>query len=304
MGPTASGKTALAVTLVGKFPVDIISVDSVLVYRGMDIGTARPDAETLKKAPHRLIDFCEPSEAYSVARFRQDALREIDTIHSNGRVPLLVGGTMLYFRALLVGLSKLPAADPDIRAELEQEAEERGWAAMHEDLRKLDPGAAERINPNDPQRIQRALEVYRISGQSISSLQAIEDKQAPQFNTLKLVVCPAQRAELHRRIERRFTMMIEDGFVEEVKCLRSISGLNSELPSMRAVGYRQVWQWLDGDLADDEWMAKAIAATRQLAKRQLTWIRREKQALWYDLDEEGATEKVLRVVRDFIELHK
>ena len=274
MGPTASGKTGLAIKLLEQFPLDIISVDSALVYRRMNIGTAKPDKETLRRAPHRLVDICEPSDTYSAARFRADALVEISKIYAAGRVPLLVGGTMLYFRALLEGLSELPSADPEIRAELEQQASELGWPAMHEQLQELDPVAARRINPNDPQRIQRALEVIRISGQPISELQQGSNKADPQFRVLKLVVCPTERQELHRRIAQRFSQMIGEGFVDEVKELHSRSDLHAGLPSMRAVGYRQAWEWLEGRLADDEWQEKAIIATRQLAKRQLTWLRR------------------------------
>jgi tRNA dimethylallyltransferase len=300
MGPTASGKTGLAVRLVEEFPLDIISVDSALVYRGMDIGTAKPDAATLRRAPHRLIDICAPTEAYSAARFRADALREIGEILAAGRVPLLVGGTMLYFRALLEGLSELPSADPDIRAELEQQAAERGWAAMHAELQELDPLAAGRRNPNDPQRIQRALEVIRISGQPISVLQAGSKPPASRFNALKIVVCPVPREILHQRIEQRFRSMINAGFVDEIKTLHSRSDMHGRLPAMRAVGYRQAWEWLEGRLPEDEWQAKAIIATRQLAKRQLTWLRREKGALWYDLSEEDACEKVMGAVREFL----
>jgi tRNA dimethylallyltransferase len=300
MGPTASGKTGLAVQLLEEFPCDIISVDSALVYRGMDIGTAKPDAETLQRAPHRLIDICDPAEAYSAARFREDALREISAIHADGRIPLLVGGTMLYFRALLDGLSELPAADVEIRAALEQQAAELGWPAMHSELGRLDPEAAQRINPNDPQRIQRALEVFRITGQPISVLQGKAKSAGAQFRVLKLIVCPSERTVLHARIEQRFSQMIEAGFVDEITSLFQRPGLNSSLPSMRAVGYRQAWQWLEGQLGDAEWQEKAIIATRQLAKRQLTWLRREKDAMWYDLQREGACEQVIEAVREFV----
>jgi tRNA dimethylallyltransferase len=300
MGPTASGKTGLAVALRQAFPVEIISVDSALVYRGMDIGTAKPDADTLQQAPHRLIDICDPVESYSAARFRADALKEIEDIRADGRIPLLVGGTMLYFRALLEGLSELPSADPQVRAELEKEAAGIGWPAMHTRLAQLDPDAAARINPNDPQRIQRALEVIRISGRPISELQDRSAHAPAQFNCLKLVVCPKDRAELHRRIEVRFRSMLADGFVEEIKSLHSRSDLRAGLPSMRAVGYRQAWDWLDGRLSEQEWQDKALIATRQLAKRQLTWIRRESDAVWYDLTQEGATKQAFEAVRDFI----
>jgi len=300
MGPTASGKTGLAVDLVDAFPLDIISVDSALVYRGMDIGTAKPDAATLRRAPHRLVDICEPSEAYSAARFREDALREIAQIHGSGRVPLLVGGTMLYFRALLEGLSDLPGADPQVRAALEREAAARGWPALHAELAELDTAAAARINHNDPQRIQRALEVIRITGRPLSDLQNGGAGQDAPFRVLKLVICPTERNELHRRIERRFRDMVRGGFIAEVQKLHARPDLHADLPAMRAVGYRQAWAWLDGRLAEDEWQEKAIAATRQLAKRQLTWLRREKGAVWYDLREEGARERVFEAVEAFL----
>ena len=294
----------MAVELVERYPLDIISVDSALVYRGMDIGTAKPDSITLQKAPHRLIDICDPEEAYSAARFCEDARREIDEIRAAGRMPLLVGGTMLYYRALLEGLSNLPAADPKIRAELAKEGKERGWAEMHSELAKIDPTAAERINPNDAQRIQRALEVIRISGEPMSVLQERMRPAQPDFETLKIVICPQDRKVLHQRIEQRFVAMIKDGFVSEVKELRQRSGLISSSPAMRAVGYRQCLEWLNGHSHEHEWQDKAIAATRQLAKRQLTWLRREMNTLWYDLTVAGSSEKAFDVVGDFITLHQ
>lgn len=300
MGPTASGKTGLAADLVEHFPLEIISVDSALVYRGMDIGTAKPGKELLSRAPHRLIDICDPEDAYSAARFRQDALREIEKIRARRKVPLLVGGTMLYFRALLDGLSVLPEADADIRAQLEEQAGAVGWPAMHEELGRLDPLAASRINPNDPQRIQRALEVRQITGSNISQLQQQARPHKNRFHALKLVVCPSHRAELHRRIEVRFRQMLEDGFVEEVRNLLNKRSLHAQLPSMRAVGYRQARAWLCGELEEAQWQQKAMAATRQLAKRQLTWLRRESGALWYDLDEDKAKEKVFKAVGEFL----
>ncbi|MFT5139174.1 MAG: tRNA dimethylallyltransferase [Lysobacterales bacterium] len=299
MGPTASGKTGLAVELVKRFPLEIISVDSALVYRGMDIGTAKPDTLTLQEAPHRLINICDPQNAYSAAQFCADAKVEIKDIQRSGRMPLLVGGTMLYFHALLQGLSDLPAADPEVRLELEREAAKLGWKAMHQQLQTLDPVAAGRINPNDPQRIQRALEVIRISGEPISKLQSVELNKSNNYNALKLIVSPDDRQILHQRIEQRFHMMIDQGFVSELRELHARADLSRNLPSMRAVGYRQGWDWLEGDLADDEWIEKAIIATRQLAKRQLTWLRREKQAVWYDLDKEESYESVFQTVREF-----
>lgn len=302
MGPTASGKTGLAVHLAETFPLDIISVDSALVYRGLDIGSAKPDAATRARAPHRLVDICSPAEAYSAARFRSDARREIDAIHASGRVPLLVGGTMLYFRALLEGLSKLPEADPAIRARLEREASRSGWPALHQRLAELDPSAAARIDPNDPQRIQRALEVQAITGRPLSELQA-EGRPGPQpYRVLKLIVAPESRAVLHRRIEQRFEQMLRMGFEDEVRALQQRDDLHAGLPAMRAVGYRQAWAWLEGDCSEAEWQQKAIAATRQLAKRQLTWLRREKDALWYDLGQEEARSKIIGTVRDFLSI--
>ena len=302
MGPTASGKTGLAVDLHTAFPLEIISVDSALVYRGMDIGTAKPDAATLAKAPHRLIDIRAPEESYSAAEFREDALREMCDINDAGRVPLLVGGTMLYFRALLDGLSVLPPANQAVREALAAEAVESGWPAMHAQLARLDPESAARINPNDPQRIQRALEVMRLSGRKMSELQAATRCEPLPYRVLKVVVCPESRAELHRRIEQRFQAMLQNGFEKEIRALHGRPNLHPGLPAMRAVGYRQAWAWLDGRLGEDEWHAKALAATRQLAKRQLTWIRKESDELWYDLAADGARERVFHALREFLKL--
>ncbi len=300
MGPTASGKTGLAVELLDSIPVDIISVDSALVYRGMDIGTAKPDAATLARAPHRLIDIREPWESYSAAEFRTDALREMADISAGGRVPLLVGGTMLYFKALREGLSELPSADAETRAEIEAEAARLGWPAMHEQLAGLDPDAAQRISANDPQRIQRALEVIRLTGRPISELQSETAREPIPYEVLKLVICPQPRADLHERIERRFRQMLQEGFVDEVLTLHSHPRLHPDLPAMRAVGYRQAWAFLDGRLGEAEWRQKALAATRQLAKRQLTWLRKESGAVWYDLRADGAKQRVFRRVREFL----
>ncbi len=275
MGPTASGKTGVAVELVQQLPLDIVSVDSALVYRGMDIGTAKPDAETLRLAPHRLIDIRDPVQPYSAAGFRDDALQEIASIHAAGRIPLLVGGTMLYFRALEQGLSELPAADPDVRARLEAEAKTRGWAAMHERLARIDPVAAARIHPNDPQRIQRALEVYDITGVSMTEQFERSPDTVPPLRFLKIALVPEDRAVLHERIQRRFNIMLEQGFLDEVSALRARGDLDPDMPSMRAVGYRQAWAHLDGKLSAQEWVERAIVATRQYAKRQLTWLRSE-----------------------------
>ena len=301
MGPTAAGKTGLAVELVQKFPVDIISVDSALVYRGMDIGTAKPDAATLSVAPHRLIDILEPTDSYSAANFRDDAQREIHQIQSQGRVPLLVGGTMLYYRALLHGLSELPEADPKVRADLEARAQEVGWAALHAELARLDPVIADKISPNDPQRIQRALEVIQISGRPLSELQTANRPAELPFRVLKLVVCPEPRSVLHQRIDQRFTQMMEDGFEREIRGLYGRDDLQPELPAMRAVGYRQAWAWLDGQYDRPEMREKVLAATRQLAKRQLTWLRKEPDALWYDPLADATPWGIASKVQGFLE---
>lgn len=301
MGPTASGKTALAVEMVRRFPMDIISVDSALVFRGMDIGTAKPDAATLAVAPHRLIDIRDPSESYSAAEFSDDALKEMQTITRAGRIPLLVGGTMLYFRSLEHGLSDLPAADSEVRAVLEQQAAEIGWQAMHDILQQKDPEAAARIHPNDPQRIQRALEVISISGEQMSVMQARTAGQSLNYDVHKIIVSPENRAVLHGRIEERFDMMMEAGFLDEMKSLFGRSDLNAALPSMRAVGYRQAWEFLEGKSTEQEMREKAIAATRQLAKRQLTWLRRESASIWYDLQVSSVQDKLLTTLGDVLE---
>ncbi|TCK19055.1 tRNA dimethylallyltransferase [Thiogranum longum] len=292
MGPTASGKTGVAVDLVQQLPLDIVSVDSALVYRGMDIGTAKPDAEMLRIAPHRLIDIRDPVQPYSAAGFRDDALQEIASIHAAGRTPLLVGGTMLYFRALERGLSELPSADPEVRARLEVEAEAGGWAAMHERLARIDPVAAARIHPNDPQRIQRALEVYEITGESMTRLFERSGETAPPLRFLKIVLAPAQREVLHARIRQRFDIMLGQGFLDEVSALRARGDLEPDMPSMRAVGYRQAWAHLDGKLSAQEWVERAIVATRQYAKRQLTWLRSEGNTNWIDPSDKDAAVRV------------
>jgi tRNA dimethylallyltransferase len=272
MGPTASGKTALAVHLVGRFPLDIVSVDSALVYRGMDIGTAKPDAATLTRAPHRLLDIRDPDAAYSAAAFRDDALAAMAEISAHGRVPLLVGGTMLYFRVLLKGLDDLPRADPALRAELEAEAAARGWPALHTELAQLDPATAARLAPNDAQRIGRALEIVRLTGRPMSA-QLARTAAALPYDALQLALVPSDRAVLHRRIAERFDDMLGAGLLDEVRTLRARYDLTPDLPSMRAVGYRQAWACLDGAIDTQTLREQGIAATRQLAKRQLTWLR-------------------------------
>jgi tRNA dimethylallyltransferase len=282
MGPTASGKTALAVELARRLPFEIVSVDSALVYREMDIGTAKPDLETRRIVPHRLVDIADPVEAYSAGRFRSDALREIGDIQATGRIPLLVGGTLLYFRALERGLAELPPADPAVRARLAAELAERGSAALHARLARLDPVAAGRIHPRDPQRIQRALEVCELAGRSLTELCALPRNELLPFRMVKLIVAPADRPVLRERIEQRFRAMVEQGLIAEVERLRARGDLDLDKPAMRAVGYRQVWQYLDGGLDYASMIEKGIVATRQLAKRQFTWLRAELGATWLD----------------------
>lgn len=287
MGPTGSGKTRLAVELVQCLPYDIISVDSALVYKGMDIGTAKPDADTLRLAPHRLIDFLDPSESYSAARFSKDCLREMEQIHQSGRLPMLVGGTLLYFRALQHGLSPMPAANPRVRARLDAQLQAEGLEALHQRLAEVDPVAAQRIHRNDPQRILRALEVYELTGRSLTAHFGIADPQQRPVPLLKLAVAPCDRAILHDRIERRFDQMLEAGLVAEVERLYARSDLGPHLPAMRAVGYRQVWQYLTGELDYAQMRSRAIVATRQYAKRQLTWLRGDPEVVWLDADAPG-----------------
>ena len=273
MGPTASGKTAAAVELMQHLPVEIISVDSALVYRDMDIGTAKPDAATLAVAPHHLINLIDPTGVYSAARFRADALALMADITARGRVPLLVGGTMLYFKALREGLSDLPQADSALRAEIEAEAAQRGWPALHAQLAQLDPETAARLQPTDAQRIQRALEVVRLSGQPMSALWRAGREAALPYQVHAFALTPLDRAVLHANIATRFDAMLAHGLVEEVRALREIYPLDAEMPSMRCVGYRQVWSYLEGEYDWDEMRDRGIYATRQLAKRQLTWLR-------------------------------
>lgn len=272
MGPTASGKSALAMELVRHLPCDIISVDSALVYRGMDIGTAKPTASELVQAPHRLIDILDPIESYSAADFRRDALREMAQIAAAGRIPLLVGGTMLYYKALLEGLSPLPEADPQVRAGIEQEAASLGWQALHDELCRIDPVSGARIHPNDPQRLSRALEVFRVSGKSLTELTQQQGEPLP-YRTLQFVIAPSDRAWLRERIAVRFDTMLTQGFEAEVAGLLRRGDLNPSLPSIRCVGYRQMWDYLTGALSYDEMRYRGIVATCQLAKRQMTWLR-------------------------------
>jgi len=277
MGPTAAGKTDVAIELRKRYPFEIISVDSVLVYRGMDIGTAKPDAETLRLAPHRLVDILDPEEAYSAGDFVRNAQCEMREICAAGRVPLLVGGTMMYFRALLGGIAKLPTANAEIRSAIDADAEKLGWPAMHARLREVDPVAAERISANDSQRIQRALEVFDISGRSLTDWQqeAVEGTRETDMRFLKVALQIPDRQVLHQRIEERLAWMFGNGFVEEVAGLRQRPALTRDMPSMRSVGYRQVWAHLEGESTLEEGQYRALVATRQLAKRQITWLRSE-----------------------------
>jgi len=296
MGPTASGKTDLAVELASRLPCDIISVDSGQIYRGMDIGTAKPGPQVLSRAPHRLLDICDPSEPYSAARFCVDAERELAQIVAAGWIPLLVGGTMFYFRALLQGLSRLPEADGAVRARLTAEASVEGWAALHRRLAAVDPAAARRIHPNDPQRIQRALEVYELTGHPLSGLTGGQRRRVLPYRFLKLARVPAERAILHQRIERRFLDMLELGFEAEVHALWARGDLSPELPSMRCVGYRQMLKYLFSEYTFEDMVQRSIVATRQLAKRQLTWLRSESDVHWIS-DRGEPIDQALRLIR-------
>lgn len=272
MGPTASGKTALAMALSDQLPCELISVDSALIYRGMDIGTAKPTADELRNYPHKLIDILDPADSYSVADFRRDAIREMTEITQRGKIPVLVGGTMLYFKSLIEGIATLPASDQGIREQLALEAKNRGWRAMHDELAQVDPESAQRIHPNDPQRLGRALEVYRMTGRAMTSLMRDNGQPAP-FNFVQFAIAPESRATLHELISRRFDTMLNNGFEAEVSALKQRGDLHLDLPSIRCVGYRQMWQYLSGELNFLDMREKSLAATRQLAKRQLTWLR-------------------------------
>ncbi len=296
MGATATGKTAIAIAAVGRLPVEVVSVDSALVYRGMDIGTGKPSAQEQAVCPHRLIDIRDPAESYSAAEFRADALAAIAEIHAAGRVPLLVGGTGLYFRALREGLATLPAADEAVRERIESEARERGWASLHAELARVDAAAARRIHPNDPQRIQRALEVYRITGRPLSAHQQAGRGEPFAHRVLSLVLEPVEREPLHRRIERRFHAMLAGGFEAEVAALRARGDLRADLPSMRAVGYRQMWRYLAGECDHASMVERAVTATRQLAKRQMTWLRRERVSARFDSESLDVRERVLDAI--------
>ena len=302
MGATATGKTGVAIQLFQSMPVEIISVDSAMVYRGMDIGTAKPSREILAQVPHRLIDICDPADAYSAARFRQDALDAIDEIVSNGKLPLLVGGTGLYFRSLQHGISRLPGADATVRARLDREAKTHGLESLHERLRDIDPESAARIHPNDPQRLQRALEVYEITGRTLSEHFQSGQEQALSHPVIKIILTPSDR-ELHRRIiGRRFEDMLARGLVEEVAELHRRPDLNARMPSMRMVGYRQIWRHLEGELTFEEMRKHAIIATQQLAKRQMTWLRKEQDYHEFPSEDVDKATKVLKFLQDCAEI--
>ena len=301
MGPTACGKTALACELSDRLALELVSVDSALVYRGMDIGTAKPDRTTLARYPHALVDIRDPAQPYSAAEFSADALSVMRQISAGGRVPLLVGGTGLYFRALQQGLSDLPEADPATRARLAAEAKAVGWPALHARLARLDPVAASRISANDTQRLQRALEVIELTGRPLSELQRGDTSACFPWRVLKLALLPTDRQQLHERIARRFDAMLEEGFLDEVRALRSRGDLHADLPAIRAVGYRQAWEHLDGLTDAAQFRDRAIFATRQLAKRQVTWLRSEHAARMFEPDLPALVERAGTAVRLFMD---
>lgn len=298
MGPTATGKTALAIALRERLPVEIVSVDASQVYRGLDIGTAKPSTDELARAPHRLIDIRDPSEAYSAAEFCRDAVREIDDIHRAGRLPLLVGGTMFYFRALEFGLSRLPTADPVIRARLAAEAEQHGWAALHARLASIDPTSAAKIHPNDPQRLQRALEIYELTGEAPSRLQVQARPEPAPYRFVRLAIAPGEREAFQARIAQRFQDMLDRGFLAEAEGLYRRGNLHPDLPAMRTVGYRQAWEYLSGRLGYTDMVERVVLATRQLAKRQMTWLRRYPGVHWLEMGEGAVATAVDRIRRE------
>lgn len=295
MGATGTGKTAYAVELTKHFPVELINVDSAQVYTQMDIGTAKPDAETLQQAPHRLLDFIDPSQTYSAADFREDALREMKEITAAGKIPLLVGGTMLYFRALLNGIAPLPSADETIRQRLKAEAELHGWDSLHKKLVSIDPVAGARIHPNDPQRIQRALEVYELTGIPLTTLHQQAEAQPFPWRVIKFALIPKDREILRQRLADRFEEMLDKGFIAEVEQLRARGDLSIDLPSMRCVGYRQAWEFLDGENDYNHMKKRAIVTTRQLAKRQLTWLRSEKDIIRFYMEVDNISVMISKI---------
>lgn len=301
MGPTATGKTDLALRLVEQFPLEIISVDSAMIYRGMDIGTGKPPPEILKKIPHHLVNILDPSEAYSAARFVMDTKQLIQQIHAKAKTPLLVGGTMLYFKALREGLADLPPATPEVRAKLAHEAESLGLEQLHQRLTKIDPIAAARIHPNDPQRLLRALEVYEVTGKSLSEHLESVQQAGLAYDLCELALMPEKRSWLHDRIALRFHHMLAAGFIDEVKCLYERGDLSLNMPAIRCVGYRQVWQYLAGQLSYDEMVERAIIATRQLAKRQLTWLRSFNRVEYLQADNENVYHLLVKAVTQYME---
>lgn len=300
MGPTASGKTDLAIALCDAIPCEIISVDSALIYKDMDIGTAKPEPELLKRYPHYLVDIVDPADSYSVGQFHRDVSQYCDEITARGNIPLLVGGTMMYFRALQLGLSDLPPSSSEIRAELEQEALQCGWEQMHQKLADVDPKSASQIHRNDPQRIQRALEVYRLTGKAMSQHHAEQQQRALPYQAIPLILCPAERSILHQRIEQRFHLMMEQGFLSEVEKLYTRGDLHADLPSIRCVGYRQLWNYFTGEWDLDMAIAKGVVATRKLAKRQITWLRSWDGGIWIDTMKQDIFEQALKFVSSAI----
>ncbi|WP_228640131.1 tRNA (adenosine(37)-N6)-dimethylallyltransferase MiaA [Kangiella geojedonensis] len=300
MGPTASGKTELAIRLVQEHQCDIISVDSAMVYKGMDIGSAKPSAEELALAPHRLIDICDPAEPYSAAQFRDDALREMQDITNKGRTPLLVGGTMLYYKALLEGMNNLPDTDPIIRQQLQKRLDAKGLSVLHQELASIDPISAKRIHENDPQRTLRALEVYHITGKPLSKLHQEQEQEEFPYDVTQIAIAPEDRAFLHQRIETRFRLMMEQGFLDEVKRLHQRAELNADLPAIRSVGYRQMWQHLEGEMSLEHAIERGIIATRQLAKRQFTWLRSWSNLHW--INSQKAPSEIYQDVTQLLKL--
>ena len=298
MGPTASGKTSLAVELVKHLPLEIVSVDSAMVYRGMDIGTAKPTREVLEIAPHRLIDICDPTESYSAGRFRRDAMTAIEEIRENNRIPILVGGTGLYFRSLEQGFSDLPSTDPALRTRLTQMMRERGSPALHAELSRVDPVSAERLHPNDSQRIQRALEVYEITKTPLSVFIAEGRLGALPHKVIKLALAPSDRRIIRERTRQRFIRMLDNGLVDEVRGFFKQENMHESLTSMRMVGYRQVWSYLADCLSYSEMQERAVIATRQLAKRQLTWLRTEDNTTWFDSSRPDIAQVVIEFLRN------
>ena len=300
MGPTAAGKTEAAIRLHEQHQADIISVDSALVYRGMDIGTAKPDVKTLQRAPHALIDIREPWQPYSASDFQDDAKALMQQSWQNNRIPLLAGGTMLYYKALQQGLSSMPSADESIRADIARQAAEKGWPTLHQRLQQIDPDSAERIHANDSQRLSRALEVYEITGQTLTELYAQDSEQSLAAKPLKIIIAPKDRAVLHQRIEQRFKQMLNQGFLDEVKALLADERNHADLPAMRSVGYRQAIEYLNGETDYDAFVFKGIVATRQLAKRQITWLRKELDAIWLDPTESCYLQSMDEIVEDYL----